>query len=508
MVRLIDKMWNGLDMSKILIFLALLVGSSFFLIEASSLEVEIDRESQRIIESMGWSELEKMSLQEQIQIIIDHTNQKNRMSIGLLTTNPNDIRFPDYIENIVDEPKVISFMITNQFACALHKIDRACVIIDIERAGLGDNIPDIQKNTREITDKLAGEGGGILLFNPKFDSVTLSPKTNSDGEKTIVSRAMYTINKQQTSSLFAALSSMLVSGEIRNAGGFFNYAAELSENDFSAFTISLIPQEDTVLRSLQISLICSDALPEFVRCPVNVSEQLSRGQISPLDFLQTENVNRSEIFKDEFFPLNSIIHIIIFSEEDLQVKNSNSAVLKKLNHLGDIQESGWFFSSASGNKIDGRYLFGSTSSISKNDAIFSIGPNSGEAITINDGGGCLIATAAFDSELAPQVQHLREIRDNTVLQTKLGTNFMTGFNQFYYSFSPAVADYERENHVFKEIVKITLTPLLTSLTLLQYADIDSEFEMLGYGMGVILLNIGMYFIVPAIVIMKIKKRIN
>jgi len=123
------------------------------------------------------------------------------------------------------------------------------------------------------------------------------------------------------------------------------------------------------------------------------------------------------------------------------------------------------------------------------------------------GGGCLIATAAFGSEMAPQVQFLRELRDNTVLQTESGTSFMTGFNQFYYSFSPAVADYERENPVFKEAVKLTLTPLLTSLTLLQYTDIDSESEMLGYGIGVILLNIGMYFVAPAVLIMKIRKRI-
>jgi len=112
-------------------------------------------------------------------------------------------------------------------------------------------------------------------------------------------------------------------------------------------------------------------------------------------------------------------------------------------------------------------------------------------------GGCLIATAAFGSEMAPQVQFLREIRDNTVLQTESGSAFMTGFNQFYYSFSPAIADYERENPAFKEVVKLTLTPLLTSLTLLQYADIDSESEMLGYGIGIILLNIGMYFVAPA-----------
>ena len=126
----------------------------------------------------------------------------------------------------------------------------------------------------------------------------------------------------------------------------------------------------------------------------------------------------------------------------------------------------------------------------------------------SNGGGCLIATAAFGSELAPQVQFLREIRDNTVLQTQSGSAFMNGFNQFYYSFSPAVADHERENPAFKEVVKTTLTPLLTSVALLNYVDIDSEYEMLGYGIGIILLNIGMYFVAPAFLIMIIRKRVN
>jgi len=122
------------------------------------------------------------------------------------------------------------------------------------------------------------------------------------------------------------------------------------------------------------------------------------------------------------------------------------------------------------------------------------------------GGGCLIATAAFGSEMAPQVQFLREIRDNTVPQTESGTSFMTGFNQFYYSFSPAIADYERENPAFKEAVKIAITPMLTSLAILNYVDIDSEEEMLGYGIGIILLNIGMYFVAPAVIIFKIRNR--
>ena len=125
-----------------------------------------------------------------------------------------------------------------------------------------------------------------------------------------------------------------------------------------------------------------------------------------------------------------------------------------------------------------------------------------------EGGGCLIATAAFGSEMEPQVQFLREIRDGTVMSTQSGTVFMTGFNQFYYSFSPYVADYERENPVFKEAVKVTLTPLLTSLTLLNYVEVDTEEEMLGYGIGIILLNIGMYFVAPAAIIIAIKNRIK
>jgi hypothetical protein len=290
----------------------------------------------------------------------------------------------------------------------------------------------------------------------------------------------------------------------------------------------MTPLENDMLRELHVSLLCSNEIRELVNCERlynelipgvqegTVDEQIARGYVSPLDFIQVENLSRSKIFSDAFLPLNSIIHVLILSEEDLQVKSVNSNVISNLQHLSDIQNNGWFFMSKAGKEIDARYVFGQESSVSKNGLAFSVGSYSENDIEIkeveyggdgSDGGGCLIATAAFGSELSPQVQFLREIRDNTVLQTESGTSFMTGFNQFYYSFSPAIADYERENLVFKETVKTMLTPLLTSLTLLHYADIDSESEMLGYGIGVILLNIGMYFVAPAVLIMTIRKRI-
>jgi hypothetical protein len=84
---------------------------------------------------------------------------------------------------------------------------------------------------------------------------------------------------------------------------------------------------------------------------------------------------------------------------------------------------------------------------------------------------------------------------------------MTTFNDVYYSFSPIVADYERENPVFQEIVKAVITPMISSLSILNYVDMNSESEVLGYGISLILLNVGMYLGIPAVVIIGIKKKL-
>ncbi len=83
---------------------------------------------------------------------------------------------------------------------------------------------------------------------------------------------------------------------------------------------------------------------------------------------------------------------------------------------------------------------------------------------------------------------------------------MSGFNSIYYSFAPTVSDWERQNPVFKEAVKITITPLISSLSLLQYVEMDTEASVLGYGISIILLNIGMYFVAPAVLIYSLRKR--
>lgn len=125
---------------------------------------------------------------------------------------------------------------------------------------------------------------------------------------------------------------------------------------------------------------------------------------------------------------------------------------------------------------------------------------------IEEESGCLIATASYGSELSPQVQMLREIRDNSLLQTESGFAFMTQFNTYYYTFAPTVAQWENDSPIFKEIVKTTITPLISSLSLLQYVDMKSESEVLFYGISMIVLNLGMYIGIPIVAIVGIRKK--
>jgi len=228
-------------------------------------------------------------------------------------------------------------------------------------------------------------------------------------------------------------------------------------------------------------------------------------------------VNKYMIATDEqnfevTFTANFVVSSYTFSTDDKMLQFNVNAIHEKEN-VAEIIIPRDLFDGELTVLLNGKEFAAAVNETEKSSIISVVFDGKGDytiGITTMDkynGGGCLIATAAFGSELAPQVQLLREIRDDIVLQTKSGSAFMTGFNQLYYSFSPTIADYERENLIFKEAVKLTLVPLLTSLTLLQYADIDSESEMLVYGIGIILLNIGMYFVAPAILIMKVKKRI-
>jgi outer membrane lipoprotein SlyB len=78
---------------------------------------------------------------------------------------------------------------------------------------------------------------------------------------------------------------------------------------------------------------------------------------------------------------------------------------------------------------------------------------------------CLIATATYGSQVAPEVQLLRNFRDNSIMETKSGSSFMLVFNAWYYSFSPGVAAYLNTHWVERTVMKGVLYPLVGILYL-------------------------------------------
>ena len=120
---------------------------------------------------------------------------------------------------------------------------------------------------------------------------------------------------------------------------------------------------------------------------------------------------------------------------------------------------------------------------------------------------CLIATASYGSEMAPQVQMLREVRDNVLRSTYSGALFMDAFNSVYYSFSPQVAQLENEHPIFREAVKAFITPMISTLSVMTLANDGSESEVIFFGVSTIGLIVGMYIAAPVIAVWQVRKRI-
>ena len=114
-----------------------------------------------------------------------------------------------------------------------------------------------------------------------------------------------------------------------------------------------------------------------------------------------------------------------------------------------------------------------------------------------DEGGCLVATAAHGTELAPQVQFLREVRDGTLLTTESGRAFMSAFGAAYYSFSPQVADLEREHPALRHAAAVLLAPMLHALSVVGAAEPGSEHSVVAHGALAIAMVAGMYVAAPA-----------
>lgn len=321
------------------------------------------------------------TFQESAQVIIDKKISNTSItSITLLSSNLQEIKIPTELEQKIREnERIQAVVITNQNNCVLGVKDyESCIIINIERNPEDKGINAIQDSTREIADLYIHEMNQVFDTNAKFFQTYIhtSDETNQalgtsgiiSGYRTI--SAVYTMPMQDTDYMYDKLSTMLLSKSIRDGEGFYNVAKILSEDENAKMSFSIIPSESKSLLQLRIS----------IENPIESQMEETITKINPLEFFNIENLNRSDYFSSGNYPLNSIFQIVILANDEMNVSDVRGNIIPTQMIDGieipiEITKKGWVFDPQKGEQIQGKYIFGESTSINENELKFSLGGN-------------------------------------------------------------------------------------------------------------------------------------
>lgn len=292
-------------------------------------------------------------------ILVDQKLSNNvTASISLQTTSLHEFQIPAELDaKIRNDTDIIAVLITNEDQCVLGVQDSVCVMVNIKRAEGEGGIKEAQQKAKIVGDALIGDINKFFGIDAKFHSVFIhyDDKANQilgtqgqvSGRGTV--SAVYTIPFQNTDYLFNRVSGALIPSQIRNMGGFYELAQNLSKDDQSRATFSIIPQGPISIMQLKVSEKYS-----------NTARQIS--EVDPLKYLKTDKIKKSDYYNVGFFPLNSIVHVVILPENNATkaiADNTITGVLKNNQTIpSSLETSGWFFDSNSGGKIEAMYLFG------------------------------------------------------------------------------------------------------------------------------------------------------
>ena len=320
------------------------------------------------------------TFQETALVFIDQKISNNvTASITLQSTSNQEIRVPSDLEKKIREnERIVAIIVTNEEQCVLGVVDESCIMINIHRGGIEGGVSKIQDTAREIGDSLIDEINQLFDTNAKFHSSYIHVKDEASvalGTSGVISgrgivSAVYTMPREDTQSMYEKFSAILLPKIIRDSGGFYNTATSLSTEPNSRITFSIIPLDTTHLFQLKLSLDYPDSASNIVK-------------VSPLEFLKTNELKRSDYFANGFYPINSILQVVILTSEPTSVGNVNANIIPSRivdgeRVPGDITTEGWIFDIKSGEMIDAKYLFGKKFSVSKNRLVFSLSFAGGE----------------------------------------------------------------------------------------------------------------------------------
>ena len=324
-------------------------------------------------------EFDLSTFQESAQVLIDNRiSQETITSITLLSSNIQEIEIPmEFEQKIRGDKRIQAIVVTNENNCVLGVVDQSCVLINIERNAEDKGINAIQDNSKITGNSYIDDINQIFDTNAEFFQVFIhtAAETNQvldtsgiiSGTGTI--SVVYTMPMEDTYSMYEKMSSMLISKQIRESGGFYNIARNLSTEENAKMSFSIIPTESKTLSQLRVS-VSNPTENMMEKSETNV-------EINPMEFFKIKDLDRSEYFSTGNYPLNSIFQIIILSDEEKTISNVGGNTIPTVTLDGieipiEITKNGWIFDPKNGTQIQGKYIFGEKQSINENELKFSL----------------------------------------------------------------------------------------------------------------------------------------
>lgn len=301
-------------------------------------------------------------------ILVDQKLSNNvTASVSLQTTSLHEFQIsPALDEKIRNNTGIIAVVITNEDQCILGVQDSICVMINVKREEGEGGISEAQNRAKIAGNSIIGDLNDFFGMDAKFHSVFIhyDDKANQiletqgqvSGRGTV--SAVYTIPFQNTDYLFNRISGALIPSQIRNMGGFYDVAQSLSKDESSRMTFTVIPQGPVSIMQLKVSEKYS-----------NSASQVS--DVDPLKYFGVSQIKKSDYYKVGFFPLNSIVHVVVLPSNNSTKATADSIIgaVTKNNQTvpSDLETAGWFFNSDSGKRIEAMYLFGKEYSADASD---------------------------------------------------------------------------------------------------------------------------------------------
>lgn len=326
------------------------------------------------------------TFQETAQVLIDKSISQNvTASITLQSTSIQEIKIPIELEQKIREnDRISAIILTNQNQCILGVDNMSCILINVKRDLADTNFPEIQNSTLRISEQFIDELNEVFDTRAELHSTFIH--TNDETSRALETSgvisgrgtisAVYTMPMEDTASMYEKISVILIPKVIRESGGFYDVARNLSTQENSKTTFSIIPTENKSLLQLKLSVDYPQEAPTI-------------NEVNPLKFLKTDELKRSEYFSQGFYPLNSVLQVVVLSPDATRISDVKGNIIPTQLIDGEkipteITKPGWIFDPEEGTKLQGMYIFGDAASVKTDDLIFSLGGNQIQAPEINE----------------------------------------------------------------------------------------------------------------------------